>query len=66
VYEGGSHSMFTDRVGTGGALNLPAKRATQELALAFLRQVFEGDGGALAQWPQRHAGILARFSPPVG
>ena len=63
VYEGGSHSMFTDRVGTGGALNLPAKRATQELALAFLRKVFDSDGSALAQWPQRHAGILARFTP---
>jgi hypothetical protein len=54
--------MFTDRVGTGGALNLPAKRATQELAMAFLRKAFEGDGAALAAWPQRHAQILARFS----
>jgi dienelactone hydrolase len=61
VYEGGSHSMFTDRSGTGGALNPQAKRATQELAMAFLRGVFDGDERALAQWPQRHAGILARF-----
>ncbi len=61
VYEGGSHSMFTDRAGTGGALNPQAKRATQELALAFLHGVFDGDEAALAQWPQRHAGILARF-----
>lgn len=53
--------MFTDRTGTGGALNSQAKRATQELAMAFLRDVFDGDVRALAVWPQRHAGILARF-----
>lgn len=62
VYEGGSHSIFTDRGGTGGALlNPQVKQATRELALAFLRGVFDGDEAALAQWPQRHAGILARF-----
>ena len=61
VYEGGSHSMFTDRAGTGGALNPQAKAATRELVRAFLRQVFQGDGSGLAAWPQRHAGILARF-----
>jgi pimeloyl-ACP methyl ester carboxylesterase len=64
VYEGGSHSIFTDRGGTGGALlNPQVKQATRELALAFLRGVFDGDEAALAQWPQRHAAILARFSP---
>jgi dienelactone hydrolase len=62
VFEGGSHSIFTDRGGTGGALlNPQVKQATRELALAFVRGVFEGDDSALAQWPQRHAGILARF-----
>ena len=62
VYEGGSHSIFTDRAGTGGVqLNPQVKQATRELALAFLRGVFDGDEAALAQWPQRHAGILARF-----
>ncbi len=62
VYEGGSHSIFTDRGGTGGALlNPQVKQATRELALAFLRGVFDGDEALLAQWPQRHAGILARF-----
>lgn len=66
VYEGGSHSMFTDRSGTGGALNPQAKRATQELALAFLRSNFDGDEAALLQWPERHAGILAQFSRPPG
>jgi dienelactone hydrolase len=65
VYEGGSHSMFTDRSGTGGALNAQAKVATRELALAFVRGVFDGNDAALRQWPQRHAGILAKFSGSV-
>jgi dienelactone hydrolase len=63
VFEGGSHSIFTDRAGTGGLLlNGQVKAATQELSLAFLQRVFGGDEGALQQWPARHAGILARFS----
>ncbi len=64
VYEGGSHSMFTDRSTTGGALlNPQVKAATQALVLAFVKTVFEGDGSAMADWPQRHAGLLARFTP---
>ena len=67
VYEGGSHSMFTDRGGTGGvALNPQVKEATRALALAFVRGVFDGDEADLRQWPQRHAGLLARFTPAVG
>ncbi|MDO9073928.1 MAG: hypothetical protein Q7U73_11740 [Rubrivivax sp.] len=63
VYEGGSHSMFTDRRGTGGALLNPrVKAATQALALAFLRGVFDGDESGLATWPQQHAALLSRFS----
>lgn len=63
VFEGGSHSMFTDRAGTGGALlNPQVKAATQALSLAFLHSVFDGDDAALKAWPQRHAAILARFS----
>jgi pimeloyl-ACP methyl ester carboxylesterase len=66
VFEGGSHSMFTDRAGTGGvALNPQVKAATQALTLAFVRTVFDGDSRALAAWPQQHAGILARFSGPA-
>jgi predicted dienelactone hydrolase len=61
VFEGGSHSMFTDRSGTGGALlNPQVKAATQELSVAFLRKVFDGDDSALRGWPQRHAGIVSR------
>ncbi len=65
VFEGGSHSMFTDRPGTGGAeLNPRVKIATGELSLAFLRALVEaGDGRAeLDRWAQRHQPILARTS----
>jgi dienelactone hydrolase len=63
VFQGGSHSIFTDRAGTGGvALNAKVKAATRELTLAFLQRAFGGDDAALRQWPQRHAGIVARFS----
>ena len=63
VFEGGSHSMFTDRAGTGGAvLNAQVKTATKELSLAFLKRVFDGQGGDLESWPRRHAAIVARFS----
>jgi pimeloyl-ACP methyl ester carboxylesterase len=63
VFEGGSHSMFTDRAGTGGVvLNPQVKAATRELSLAFLRQVFDGEGSELESWPRRHASIVARFS----
>ena len=65
VYEGGSHSMFTDRSGSGGAtLNPQVKDATRSLALAFVQGVFDGEEAALRQWPKRHAAILARFSAP--
>ena len=63
VFEGGSHSMFTDRAGTGGVtLNPKVKAATKELSMAFLRGVFDGDTAALQEWPRQHAPILARFS----
>jgi len=63
VFEGGSHSMFTDRAGTGGVtLNPQVKAATQDLSAAFLRSVFDGDDAALESWPRRFAGIVARFT----
>ena len=63
VFAGGSHSMFTDRGGSGGVtLNPQVKEATRALALAFLQTVFDGDDAGLRVWPQRHAAILARFS----
>jgi dienelactone hydrolase len=63
VFSGGSHSIFTDRGGTGGAvLNPQVKRATQLLSLAFLRQVFDEDAAGLAGWPQRFGDLVSRFS----
>ena len=65
VFEGGSHSIFTNRAGTGGTeLNPQVKAATRELALAFLRRVFDGAGEALERWPQTYAPILARWVSP--
>ena len=66
VYEGGSHSMFTDRVATGGfELNRQVKAATQALTLAFLRSVVHGDDLALREWPEQHRHLLARFTGPA-
>lgn len=63
VYQGGSHSMFTDRSGSGGStLNAQVKSATRALAVAFVTAALGGDGHDLSDWPRRHADILARFS----
>jgi dienelactone hydrolase len=62
MFEGGSHSIFTDRPSAGGvALNPQVKEATRALALAFLRAVFDGDEAAIRAWPQRFAPLLSRF-----
>jgi predicted dienelactone hydrolase len=62
VFDGGSHSMFTDRAGTGGTeLNPRVKQATQELSLAFLQS-----GTPLAPWLERHRAILARHEGLAG
>jgi dienelactone hydrolase len=62
VFKEGSHSMFTDRLGTGGeALNPLVKKATRELMLAFLQKQLQGDTQALAKWPAQHAALVARF-----
>ena len=66
VFEGGSHSMFTDRAGTGGLeLNVQVKAATRELTTAFLRSVHDGDDSDLRAWPARHAAIVSRFVGPA-
>lgn len=65
VFAGGSHSIFTDRAGTGGALlNPQVKAATQALSTAFLRSVFDGDAGALRLAGQRFGALLSRFTAP--
>ena len=61
VFEGGSHSVFTDRGLTGGAVaNQRIKAATQELSAAFLRSVFTATPGLLEHWRNRHAEVLAQ------
>ena len=62
VFKDGSHSMFTDRLGTGGeALNPQVKKATRSLMLAFLQTQWGGDAKALANWPLQHVGLVARY-----
>jgi predicted dienelactone hydrolase len=61
VFDGGSHSMFTDRGGTGGAvLNPQVKAATRELALSFAQAQFGMAQPGLQEWVTRHRAILAR------
>ncbi|GAA4418628.1 hypothetical protein [Acidovorax lacteus] len=63
VFSGGSHSMFTDRLRTGGAaLNPRVKQATQALTTAFLDGLLrQGKPPALQDWAHQHAPLLARF-----
>jgi pimeloyl-ACP methyl ester carboxylesterase len=62
MFEGGTHSIFTDRTGTGGFdLNTKIKAATRELAAAFLARVFAGAAAPLASWRERHQPLLARY-----
>ena len=65
VFQAGSHSIFTDRMNTGGQeLNPKVKAATRELSLAYLRLVLDGDGAPLRDWQGRHAALLARWQAP--
>jgi predicted dienelactone hydrolase len=60
VFQGGSHSMFTDRAVTGGVeLNPMVKAATAELALAFLGAVYEGDRTSMTRWNDKWKPIVA-------
>lgn len=66
MFQGGEHSMFSDRVlAKADAALLRKKDAAQELVLAFLQASFEGRREALLAWPRRHAGLLARFEGGV-
>lgn len=63
VFEGGSHSVFMDRRGSGDAPQ-QIRAATRELSVAFLRRVFDGsESGAsgLAGWGAAHPGTLATY-----
>lgn len=61
VFEGGSHSVFTDRIGTGGiALNPKIKLATAELATVFFKSVFEDRESVAKDWAAKHADIISK------
>jgi predicted dienelactone hydrolase len=61
VFEGGSHSMFTDRTRTGGAvLNHQVKEATQELSLDFVAQILNNQASGIPTWSKRHEAILSK------
>ncbi|ANV99627.1 hypothetical protein LMTR13_04985 [Bradyrhizobium icense] len=65
VFQGGSHSMFTDRPLVGGpALNPMVKEATADLTLAFLDYAFRGQVTGLSHWNATWQNILAE--PPAG
>lgn len=62
VFKDGSHSIFTDRLGTGGeALNPQVKAATRELALDFLQFAWGGASDAvLTDWQRRYQPLVAQ------
>lgn len=65
MFSGGSHSIFTDRMNTGGLeLNPKVKAATRELSLAYLRLVLDGEDAPLRDWQHRHAALLVRWQAP--
>ena len=62
VFKDGSHSIFTDRAGTGGVeWNPKVKAATRDLAIAFLNSVFDDDKSAIGRWQETNAPLLAKF-----
>jgi dienelactone hydrolase len=62
VFSDGSHNIFTDRLGTGGAaLNPLVKKATRDLILAFLRQEFFADDQAITDWAEQNQALVSRF-----
>jgi dienelactone hydrolase/outer membrane murein-binding lipoprotein Lpp len=60
VFRDGSHSMFTDRLGTGGSEhNVAVKLATRELVVAFLDELWRERADAVDGWQIRHAALLS-------
>jgi predicted dienelactone hydrolase len=62
VFRDGSHSIFTDRAGTGGLnLNPKVKVATRQLALAFLNGIPAGNYLAMDAWSRSNAELVVTF-----
>ncbi|MCJ2039702.1 acetylhydrolase [Methylobacterium sp. J-059] len=65
VFQGGSHSVFTDRsLRNGGPLNPLVKRATMEAGLAFLDLVHRSDPAPMEDWNVTWKPILAAAPVP--
>jgi predicted dienelactone hydrolase len=65
VFKEGSHSMFTDRLRTGGdSLNPLVKRATQDLVSAFIDQVGRADTLDFSGWLSNNKPLISRFAQP--
>ena len=65
VFQGGPHSVFTDRsLQNGGPLNPLVKRATMEVSLAFLDLVHRSDPVPLKGWSATWKPILAAAPVP--
>ncbi|MGU3362294.1 hypothetical protein ACLBWX_18360 [Methylobacterium sp. M6A4_1b] len=65
VFQGGSHSVFTDRsLRNGGPLNALVKRATMESGLAFLDLVHRSDPVPMEDWSATWKPILAAAPVP--
>jgi predicted dienelactone hydrolase len=66
VFKDGSHSMFTDRLNTGGAeWNPKVKIATRELARAFLDRIFANNPTPMTHWAHENRPLLDRFEQNV-
>jgi pimeloyl-ACP methyl ester carboxylesterase len=62
VFQGGAHSVFTDRRSPGGYVeNGAIKAATCGLAHSFLLAIFEDEGTLVDAWYARHRELLFHF-----
>lgn len=62
IFKDGSHSIFTDRRGTGGVtLNPLVKLATRSLALAFLNDLEKDGVQAMSQWQRENGALLSSY-----
>jgi dienelactone hydrolase len=62
VFKDGSHSIFTDRMNTGGEeLNPKVKLATRSAIRVFLDHLRAKSELNLKNWQQEYAGLLAQF-----
>lgn len=67
AFREGSHSMFTDRLSSGGRdLNPLVKVATIDLTLAFFEEILGDTNGCLAARSAGYENLLARFESEPG